>query len=133
MSTDDTSGNRWEPSPSSSESDPVSEHPSAGHAPVETGAAPPTRPGWRDELPGHRGWFAAGAAAVVFIVGGAGGFLVGHATAGADQDRNPFGQQGPRNGFGPGPGGNGRMPGQPPGQQPRSNGGDGQGSDGSHT
>ena len=133
MSTDDTSGNRWEPSPSSSESDPVSEHPTAAQPPVDTAAPQPAGVDRREGPPDHRGWFAAGAAAVVFIVGGAGGFLVGHATAGATQDRNPFGQQGPRNGFGPGPGGSGQMPGQPPGQQPRSNDGDGQGSDGSHT
>lgn len=79
---------------------------------------PPSGVGWREGFPGRRGWFAAGAAAVVFVIGGAGGFMVGHATAGATQDRDTFGQQGPRNGFGPG--GNGQMPGQAPGLPPRS-------------
>src|SRR4051812_48741404 len=82
MSTDDTSGNRWEPSPSSSESDPASEHPTAAQPPVDTAAPQPAGVERHEGLPGHRGWFAAGAAAVVFIVGGAGGFMVGHAAAG---------------------------------------------------
>jgi hypothetical protein len=42
--------------------------------------------------------------------------MVGHATAADAQDRTPFGQQGPRNGFGPG----GGMPGRPPGMSPRT-------------
>lgn len=80
----------------------------------DTAAPPAAGDGWRRDLPGRWGWFAAGAAAVVFVVGGAGGFMVGHATAGATQGRDTFGQQGPRNGFGPGA----NLPGQPPGLPP---------------
>jgi hypothetical protein len=129
MSTDDTSGNRWEPSQTSSGVNRPPERPT-DDAPTDAVASPPLA---GEPIPVRRGWLAAGAAAVVFLVGGAGGFMVGHATAGATQEADPFGQQGPRNGFGPG--GNGQVPGQAPGLPPRSDDRHDQdsGPDGSHT
>lgn len=114
MSTDSGSGNRWEPTTATDEDGPATEqveqveHP---EHPEQRGRA-----GWRDGLPARPAWLAGGAAVVAFVVGGAGGFMVGHATAADAQDRPPFGQQGPRNGFGPG---GGRPPGQPPGMSRR--------------
>jgi hypothetical protein len=109
MSTDSGSGNRWEPTPP-----PVGD---ADGPATERVEQPQQREHavWREGLPARSGWLVAGAAAVVFVVGGAGGFMVGHATAADAQDRTQFGQQGPRNGFGPG----GGLPGQPPGMSPR--------------
>jgi hypothetical protein len=111
MSTDSGSGSRWEPSPppATGEDGPAVEQ--VEH-PAQASAA-----GWRDGRTRGPGWLAAGAAAVVFVVGGAGGFLVGHATAGGAEGADRFGQQGQPGGFGPGR--NGGPPAQMPGMPPR--------------
>ena len=79
------SGNRWEPAahqPAADETAPLAGPPADGPAPY---AAEPTRRSWRDRLrpdrlgPRARTGVAAGAAALV--VGGVGGYAIGHATA----------------------------------------------------
>ncbi len=132
MSTDSGSGSRWEPTPPPvrDEDGPATEHieqpqQREQREQREQPEQPeqPERAVWRDGPPARSGWLVAGAAAVVFVVGGAGGFMVGHATAADAQDGTPFGQQGPRNGFGPG----GGLPGQPQGMSPRQDHRRGQG------
>ena len=81
------SGNRWEPAahqPAADETAPLAGPPADGPAPAPY-AAEPTRRSWRDRLrpdrlgPRARTGVAAGAAALV--VGGVGGYAIGHATA----------------------------------------------------
>jgi hypothetical protein len=110
-STPGVSGNRWEPAagrPATDETAPLSGTPAspapsaapAGPPPTSPYAAEPERRTWRDRLrsgrlgPRARAGVAAGAAALV--VGGVGGFALGHATAGDGRglDGHGFGGQG---------------------------------------
>jgi hypothetical protein len=140
------SGNRWEPAagrPAVDETAPLAGQPVTSPEPAAPPyaagpVADPARPSWRDRLrpnrlgPRARTGVAAGAAALV--VGGVGGFAIGHATASdghSGLDGQGFGGQ-PFDGRGSdghdhgGVPPQGQLPGQLPGQQgqlPRQSGG----------
>lgn len=107
------SGSRWEPGPAD---ETVAQPTAPPEPPAATSAEAPAPPpvtapaakrGWTQRARGNGG--LVGAALALVLVGGVGGFAVGHATAGPDR----FGLVGERYPGGPGggfPGADGQLP-----------------------
>lgn len=129
MDDQPTSGNRWErpadrPAPAADETTEAPVMPQRGST-GDAAATPPPRRDWRASLARSR-MQLAGAALVVFLVGGGAGFAVGSTTGDGQDEHGSFpggfpgsvpggGHLGDDDGFGSPPGG---LPGEQQGQQP---------------